>query len=80
VFLKDPIQKLPAAFTPIESLLERMTIHAGGKLNSGLLATGQFGAAVKHELKGLGLEQKVDEAILNNDQVPNLHFWSIVSC
>jgi indoleamine 2,3-dioxygenase len=46
-----------------------MTIHAHGKLNSGLLATGQFGETVKHELKGLNLEQKVDEAILGNDQV-----------
>ena len=46
-----------------------MTIHAHGKPNSGLLATGQFGETVKHELKGLDLEQKVDEAILSNDQV-----------
>ena len=46
-----------------------MTIHAHGKPNSGLLAAGQFGETVKHELKGLDLEQKVDEAILGNDQV-----------
>lgn len=46
-----------------------MTIHANGKQNSGLLATGQFGDAVHHELKGLNLEQKIDEAILSNDQV-----------
>ncbi|KAF7982205.1 hypothetical protein HWV62_29386 [Athelia sp. TMB] len=66
---EDPVQKLPAAFAPIESLLDRMTIHANGKQNSGLLATGQFGDAVHHELKGLNLEQKIDEAILSNDQM-----------
>lgn len=66
---QDPVQHLPAAFAPIESLLDRMTIHANGKQNSGLLATGQFGDAVTHELKGLNLEQKIDEAILSNDQV-----------
>jgi indoleamine 2,3-dioxygenase len=48
-----------------------MTIHANGKPNSGLLASGQFGDAVKQELKGLNLEQKVDEAILSDDQVRN---------
>jgi len=63
------VQHLPAAFAPVESLLQRMTIHANGKLNSGLLATGQFGDAVNHELKGLNLEQKVDEVILSNDQM-----------
>jgi indoleamine 2,3-dioxygenase len=63
------VQKLPSVFNPVKSLLDRMTIHAHGKLNSGLLATGQFGDAVKQELKGLGLEQKVDEAIRSNDQV-----------
>lgn len=46
-----------------------MTIHANGRQNSGLLANGQFGDAVKHELNGLNLEQKVDEIILSNDQV-----------
>lgn len=66
------MRHLPAAFAPVESLLDRMTIHANGKLNSGLLATGQFGDAVNHELKGLNLEQKVDEVILSNDQVHDL--------
>lgn len=66
------MQKLPSVFNPVELLLDRMTIHAHGKLNSGLLATGQFGDAVKNELKGLSLEQKVDEVILSNDQVPKL--------
>ncbi|KDQ21352.1 hypothetical protein BOTBODRAFT_150132 [Botryobasidium botryosum FD-172 SS1] len=66
---EDPVQKLPTAFAPVESLLQRMTIHADGKQNSGLLATGQFGDAVKHELKGLNLEQKVDEVVLSNDQM-----------
>jgi indoleamine 2,3-dioxygenase len=46
-----------------------MTIHANGKPNSGLLATGQFGEAVRSDLKGLNLEQKVDEVIFANDQV-----------
>ena len=60
---------MPNAFAPVESLLDRMTIHANGRQNSGLLANGQFGDAVKHELNGLNLEQKVDEIILSNDQV-----------
>jgi indoleamine 2,3-dioxygenase len=46
-----------------------MTIHANGKRNSGLLATGQLGEAAKRELKGLNLEHKVDQVVLSNDQV-----------
>jgi hypothetical protein len=46
-----------------------MTIHANGKLNSGLLATGQLGDAVKRELKGLNLQRNVEEVVLSNDQV-----------
>jgi len=46
-----------------------MTIHANGKLNSGLLATGQLGDAVKRELKGLDLQRNVEEVVLSNDQV-----------
>ena len=61
-----------------------MTIHANGKKNSGLLATGQLGDAVKHELKGLNLERKVDEVIFGNDQVNKSfthknHSYSLVS-
>jgi len=41
-----------------------MTIHGHGKPNSGLLATGHIGNAVKHELRGLDFERKVDEIIL----------------
>jgi indoleamine 2,3-dioxygenase len=66
---QDPVQFLPPAFAPVESLLDRMTIHAKGKPNSGLLATGHFGDAVRDELKDLKLEQKVDDVILTNDQV-----------
>lgn len=56
-----------------------MTIHAHGKLNSGLLANGEFGDAVKHELKDLNLEQKVDEIILSNDQVCAYPTRSLIS-
>lgn len=65
----DPLVKLPAAFRPLESLLERMTIRQPDGAR-GLLALGQFGDAVKHELGPLveDLTRHVDSVIASQDQ------------
>lgn len=64
----DPLATLPKAFSGLSSLLDRMTIHqpadATGNRAKGLLATGDFGAAVLDELHPDGSEAKaVDAAI-----------------
>lgn len=75
---QDPLVDLPADFRGLDSLLKRMTIkqydHATQKeTGPGLLALGQFGDAVKHELRVGGVEdQAVDRAIASGDQ----HFLS----
>lgn len=64
----DPLAVLPAAFAPVESLLQRMTIkQADG--SKGLLALGQFGDAVNAELKDLAMASKVRDVIASGDQV-----------
>ena len=47
--LQDPLAELPSEFAPIESLLQRMTIRQPNG-SEGLLAKGEFGAAVLTEL------------------------------
>lgn len=69
---QDPMPALPAQFVGLTSLLERMTIHqpadASGKRPSGLLALGQFGDAISHELRPDGPEvQAVKAAIASGD-------------
>ncbi|KAK4048587.1 hypothetical protein OIO90_005757 [Microbotryomycetes sp. JL221] len=58
----DPITELPAAFAPLDSLLKRMTIHQSDG-SRGLLALGQFGDAVKHELAAADLVAKVQAVV-----------------
>ncbi|SPO28725.1 related to BNA2 - putative tryptophan 2,3-dioxygenase or indoleamine 2,3-dioxygenase [Ustilago trichophora] len=65
---EDPMVKMPAAFSGLNSLLDRMTIHQpadkDGHRATGLLGKGQFGDAVLDELKVDGPEAKaVDAAI-----------------
>lgn len=64
---EDPLTKLPDAFAPLESLLNRMTIRQpdGSK---GLLALGQFGDAAKEELRDLAMKVKVEQAIASGNQ------------
>lgn len=55
-------------FSPVESLLNRMTIHQPNG-TAGLLAMGQFGDAVISELRGLDLEKEINKVIASDDQV-----------
>lgn len=69
---QDPMSTLPSAFSGLESLLDRMTIHqppnAHGERPLGLLGKGHFGDAVSDELKVDGPEAKaVDAAIESGD-------------
>lgn len=70
---QDPMVNMPKEFGGVDSLLNRMTIKqydAQGKYTGpGLLAHGQLGDAVKHELKAGGVEDAaVDRAIESGDQ------------
>ncbi|EST07972.1 Indoleamine 2,3-dioxygenase [Kalmanozyma brasiliensis GHG001] len=65
---EDPLVDLPPAFSGLDSLLKRMTIHqpadASGHRATGLLGKGEFGDAVLDELSPTGPEAKaVDAAI-----------------
>ncbi|KAM0788095.1 hypothetical protein ACM66B_001264 [Microbotryomycetes sp. NB124-2] len=63
----DPQTELPAAFAPLDNLLNRMTIvqRDGSR---GLLALGQFGDAVKAELAPADLVKKVEQVIESGDR------------
>lgn len=74
---QDPLTQLPKEFNPIESLLNRMTIKQQDGTR-GLLALGQFGDAVQHELKGQEMRPLVEKAIASNDKVSFLLLVSIV--
>ncbi|GAK66033.1 indoleamine 2,3-dioxygenase family protein [Moesziomyces antarcticus] len=67
---EDPMAKMPEAFAGLSSLLDRMTIHqpadANGHRATGLLGTGDFGAAVLDELKPDGKEAKAVEAAIES--------------
>lgn len=65
---QDPLTQLPKEFNPIESLLTRMTIKQVDG-SRGLLALGQFGSAVDHELKGKEMRPLVEKAIASNNKV-----------
>ncbi|CAO1637984.1 unnamed protein product [Parajaminaea phylloscopi] len=70
---EDPLVKMPDEFRTLDSLLDRMTIRQydaqGQEAAPGLLAKGDFGPAVKHELKVGGIEHEaVDRAIADGNQ------------
>lgn len=69
---EDPLVHLPAPFSTLSSLLDRMTIHqpadASGERATGLLGKGEFGDALLDELRADGVEAKaVDAAIERGD-------------
>lgn len=63
---QDPLIKLPAEYTEMESLLDRMRVQ---KLDGtpGLLATGDFGAACNSELPQYDLSKVTDPRLLNGE-------------
>lgn len=59
----DPLPELPKEFERLESLLQRMPMqHLDG--TPGLLASGQFGDAVKEELPLYNVEDITDQHLL----------------
>ncbi|KAF8581757.1 hypothetical protein K439DRAFT_1635926 [Ramaria rubella] len=65
---EDPFAKLPPAFVAIESLLNRMTIKQPDG-SAGLLATGQFGDALRSEIGKVGLEKDIAKIVASGDEM-----------
>lgn len=78
---QDPLEELPEEFSRLESLLQRMPMQLlDGK--PGLLASGQFGDAVRDELPLYEIDGITDQRLLSgkltSEQDPIVHFFQMV--
>ncbi|RKP27485.1 hypothetical protein SYNPS1DRAFT_32442 [Syncephalis pseudoplumigaleata] len=62
---EDPLAQLPQEYAALESLLQRMSIQQPDGSPPGLLANGQFGDAVRHELPEYDVSSITDTRLLS---------------
>lgn len=66
---EEPLERLPEEYKEMESLLNRMSVKTKDG-SPGLLATGDFGAAVEAELPEYDLSKVTDQRVLSGKPTP----------
>lgn len=75
---QEPLAKLPDEFGALESLLQRMPMQLPDG-TPGLLASGQFGDAIRDELPIYNVDSITDQRLLSGKKIPKTFLYCVVT-